>query len=55
MNGLSTHNTISQASECISQRELAERANRADAIIATVSLIGLAVLLIVQLAERGVL
>lgn len=53
MNGLRTHNSIRQASECISQRELAQRAARVDAIIATVSLIGLVVLLIIQIAEKA--
>ena len=48
-------NTSKQLTRAEYGRELAERANRADAVIATVSIFGLVVLLIVQLAEKGML
>jgi hypothetical protein len=48
MNGLRTRSTLQQAS----QHELAASAARLDAIIATACCVGLAVLLIIQLAEK---
>lgn len=52
MNGFGTRNELHRAAEEATQRELAERAARADAIIASVSIFALIVLLIVQLAEK---
>lgn len=47
-------NALKRLSRAEYDRELAERSSRADTVIATVSLIGLVLLLIVQLAEKGV-
>lgn len=52
MNGYHTRNELHRAAVDATKRELAERAARADAIIATVSIFGLIILVIVQLAEK---
>lgn len=52
MNGLHTRSELHRAARLEAQRELAERANRADAIVAGVAIFMLAILLIVQLAEK---
>lgn len=53
MNGFGTRNELHCAAQEAAQRELAERANRADAIVAGISIFMLAILLIVQLAEKA--
>ena len=50
MNGLRTYNTIRQASRAATERELAERAARADALIAWSCCVGLAVFVALRLA-----
>ncbi len=50
MNGLSTYNRIRQASRQATARELAERAARADAIIATACCVGLVIFVALRVA-----
>ena len=53
MNGFGTRNELHCAAQEAAQRELAERAARADAIVAGVGIFLLVVLIIVQLAEKA--
>lgn len=52
MNGYHTRKTLQRPTRAEYDRELAERASRADAIIAAVSIFALIVLAIVQIAEK---
>ena len=50
MNGLNTYNHIRQASRQATERELARRAARADAIIATTCCVGLVIFVALRVA-----
>ena len=52
MNGFGTRNELHCAAQEAAQRELAERAARADAIVAGVGVFLLALLIIWELAEK---
>jgi hypothetical protein len=53
MNPIALRKQLARLTRAEYDRELAERAARADAIIATVGLIGLAILALVQVLEKA--